>query len=99
MITQEAAALWRELCELSTTAFYDAGEQPNDPEGSKQSAIADAAVAKVLADAIVAAEQRGREQAAVIAESFNVTPAFDLPCSPYDRTEAIAAAIRNAKEV
>jgi len=44
------------------------------------------------------ARREGLEQAAVIAEGFNVTPAFDLPCSPYDRTEAIAQAIRAAKE-
>lgn len=44
-----------------------------------------------------AGEERGmrmqRERDAVIARSFNATPAFDLPCSPYDRTESIAEAI------
>lgn len=38
-----------------------------------------------------------RERDAVIARSFNKTPAFDLPCSPYDRTESIAEAIERTQ--
>lgn len=34
------------------------------------------------------------EEAAKVADRFNVTPAFDLPCTPFDRTEAIADEIR-----
>jgi len=38
------------------------------------------------------------EECARVAEAFNVTPAFDLPCTPFDRTEAIVSAIRNLKD-
>jgi hypothetical protein len=44
---------------------------------------------------VAAHREAERERCARIAESFNVTPAFDLPCSPFDRTEAIAQAIRS----
>jgi hypothetical protein len=51
----DAGQLWKELCDTSTTVYYEAGDQPNDPEGVKQAAIADAACAAIIAEALAAA--------------------------------------------
>jgi hypothetical protein len=48
-------------------------------------------------DALKMAREDAIEACARVADAFNATPAFDLPCSPFDRTEAIAAAIRDLK--
>jgi hypothetical protein len=48
-------------------------------------------------DALKIAREDVIEVCARVADAFNATPAFDLPCSPFDRTEAIVAAIRNLK--
>jgi hypothetical protein len=48
--SENAWHIWRDLCLLSDTAFLEAGEQPDDPESIKQSAIADAAVVGALSE-------------------------------------------------
>ena len=57
-MTDEAMQIWKEACKAGANAYYAAGEQPNDPEGVKQSAILRKAAAAVIAEALAARDAR-----------------------------------------
>lgn len=79
-MTDEAMQIWKEACKAGANAYYAAGEQPNDPEGVKQSAILHKAAAAVIAEALAAKDARIAEQAKEIERLASL--ALEQPCEP-----------------
>ena len=51
MTRDEAMKVWLEACERSNEAWFEAGEQLNDPEGDAQSGFSNEAAATVIQQA------------------------------------------------
>jgi len=63
--------VWKEACQRSQDAWYEIGEQPNDPEGDLQTELTDQAAAAIIAQhyaPVIAENERLRTTGARLLE-------------------------------